>query len=242
MLTVDFERFPVVPGMRVLDLGCGAGRHAFELFRRGAHVVAMDRDADALAGVRDVFAAMTVAGEIPAAARAETVVADALDMPFDDASFDGVIAAEVLEHVPADEQAMREIARVLKPGCVAAVTVPRWLPERICWALSDDYHSAEGGHVRIYRQRELVGKLATVGLLADGAHFAHGLHSPYWWLKCLTGVNGDARITRAYHRLLVWDITHRPWVTRAFDKALNPLIGKSLVVYTHRAEQARAAA
>src|SRR3989442_1783478 len=36
VLTVDFRRFPVRPGHRVLDLGCGGGRHAFELYRRGA--------------------------------------------------------------------------------------------------------------------------------------------------------------------------------------------------------------
>src|SRR5207248_8738231 len=139
------------------------------------------------------FGAMSAAGEIPAGVTAEAVRGDLLALPFPDDSFDKVIASEVLEHIPADERAMAEIARVLKPGGHAAITVPRWLPERICWALSDDYHSAEGGHVRIYRQRELLGKLATAGLIANGAHFAHGLHSPYWWLKCLTGVNGDAR-------------------------------------------------
>ena len=41
---MDFGRFPVAPGEQVLDLGCGAGRHAFELYRRGARVVAFDRD------------------------------------------------------------------------------------------------------------------------------------------------------------------------------------------------------
>ena len=48
---MDFQRFRVTPGDRILDMGCGAGRHAFELYRRGAHVVAFDLDADELAGV-----------------------------------------------------------------------------------------------------------------------------------------------------------------------------------------------
>ena len=46
MLTVDFSRFPIAPGDRVLDLGCGGGRHAFEVYRRGGRVVALDRNAE----------------------------------------------------------------------------------------------------------------------------------------------------------------------------------------------------
>ena len=49
MLTVDFDRLGLRPGERVLDLGCGAGRHAFEMYRRGADVIAFDQDADELA-------------------------------------------------------------------------------------------------------------------------------------------------------------------------------------------------
>src|SRR3712207_8881866 len=51
-----------------------------------------------------------------------------------DASVDRVIASEVLEHIPDDARAMAEIARVLKPGGTVAVTVPRFGPERVCWA------------------------------------------------------------------------------------------------------------
>ena len=42
MLTIDYDRLDLQPGMSLLDMGCGAGRHSFEAFRRGAQVVALD--------------------------------------------------------------------------------------------------------------------------------------------------------------------------------------------------------
>ncbi|RCG32343.1 class I SAM-dependent methyltransferase [Sphaerisporangium album] len=235
MLTVDFRRLPVGPGVRVLDLGCGGGRHAFEVLRRGADVVAFDQDADELKSVASMFAAMETAGEAPPEATAETVTGDALAMPFPDASFDRVIAAEVLEHIPDDMAAMREIHRVLKPGGLAAVTVPSFLPERICWALSEAYHTAPGGHVRIYTLAELTAKLKATGLVVGPHHHAHGLHSPYWWIKCAVGVNDDDHpLAKAYHELLVWDIMKRPALTRIAESVLNPLIGKSVVLYVRK--------
>jgi SAM-dependent methyltransferase len=232
VLTVDFSRLPVGPGDRVLDLGCGGGRHAFEALRRGGNVVALDTDEGELRQVAALFAAMSEAGEAPAYASAATIAADATAMPFPDGCFDRVIAAEVLEHIPADQAAMNEIARVLRPGGVAAVTVPAWLPERICWRLSDDYHTVPGGHLRIFTRGELETKLARAGLSVGGHHHAHALHSPYWWLKCAVGVHDDDHpMARAYHRLLVWEIMKKPAIMRLADRALNPLIGKSVVVY-----------
>ncbi|MFG1877556.1 class I SAM-dependent methyltransferase [Sphaerisporangium sp. NPDC049003] len=235
MLTVDFGKLPVGPGVRVLDLGCGGGRHAFEVLRRGADVVAFDQDAAELEGVASMFAAMDKAGEVPPEATAETVTGDALAMPFPDASFDRVIAAEVLEHIPDDMAAMRELHRVLKPGGRAAITVPSFLPERICWALSEAYHTAPGGHVRIYTLAELSAKLKATGFSVGPHHHAHGLHSPYWWIKCAVGVNDDDHpLAKAYHELLVWDIMKRPAATRIAEAVLNPLIGKSVVVYVRK--------
>ncbi len=232
MLTVDFRRLPIESGTRLLDLGCGAGRHAFEAARRGARVVALDADRGELAQVAAVAAAMAEAGELPPSASIATVTSDATAMPFPDGAFDIVIAAEVLEHIRPDQHAMDEVCRVLRPGGLAAVTVPAWLPERICWLLSDDYHNVPGGHLRIFTRPELETKLRRAGLDVGGHHHAHGLHSPYWWLKCAVGVHDDDHpLASAYHKLLVWDIMRKPAVTRFADRALNPLIGKSLVVY-----------
>lgn len=238
MLTVDFSRFPLAPGDRVLDLGCGGGRHAFECYRRGANVVALDQNAEEIAEVKKWFAAMEEAGEAPVGASAVAMEGNALALPFEDESFDKIIISEVMEHIPDDKGVLNEMFRVLKPGGLLAVTVPRWLPEKICWALSDEYHANEGGHIRIYRGDELLEKLREVGLTPYGTHHAHALHSPYWWIKCAVGVDNDKALpVKAYHQLLVWDIVGTPVIsklTRAAEAALNPVIGKSFVAYASK--------
>ncbi|GAB4000541.1 class I SAM-dependent methyltransferase [Nocardioides marmoraquaticus] len=237
-MTVDFDRLGLRPGDRVIDMGCGAGRHAYEMYRRGADVIAFDQDADELSGVSDVFAGMREAGEVPEGAEADTKQGDALSLPFADGEFDRVVASEVLEHIPDDAGAISELVRVLAPGGTMAVTVPRWLPERICWALSDEYHANEGGHVRIYRGDALVARLEEAGLEHVGTSWAHALHSPYWWIKCAVGVEKDRHpLVRGYHQLLVWDIMRTRGIsrlTRTAERLLDPLIGKSLVLYLRK--------
>ncbi|MFF3568001.1 class I SAM-dependent methyltransferase [Nocardia jiangxiensis] len=232
MLTVDFDRLGVGPGTRVIDVGAGLGRHSFEAYRRGADVVAFDQSADDLAQVKVMFGAMAEAGEAPEHARAEAVQGDALALPYEDGEFDVVIASEILEHIPSDERAIAELVRVLAPGGALVVTVPRWLPERICWLFSDEYHANEGGHVRIYRADELRREIAGLGMRFIHSAHAHALHSPYWWLKCLAGVSNEKHwAVTSYHRMLVWDMMKRPWLTRTAESALDPLIGKSVALY-----------
>ncbi len=235
MLTVDYGRLGVRPGEVVLDLGCGGGRHCFEGVRRGARVVALDADGAEVAAVAAMLAALDADPGSRPAGRGLVARGDARRLPFPDATFDRVIASEVLEHIPADQDAMAELARVLRPGGTMAVTVPRFGPELVNWALSDRYHSRPGGHVRIYRRSQLVSRLTRAGLRLRGVGYAHALHSPYWWLRCLVGVDRDDHpLVAAYHRLLVWDITRRPALTRLAEGLLNPLLGKSLVVYLER--------
>jgi SAM-dependent methyltransferase len=232
MLTVDFDRLDIGPGVKVIDVGAGAGRHSFEAYRRGADIIAFDQDVIELADVAKMFEAMAEAGEVPATAQAEARAGDALALPYADGTFDVVIASEILEHVPADEAAIAELVRVLRVGGTLVVTVPRWLPEKVCWLLSDEYHANEGGHVRIYQASELRDKIKRRGMRFVHSHFAHALHSPFWWLKCAVGVEKTENpLVTGYHKLLVWDMMSRPLVTKAAEAALNPVIGKSVALY-----------
>ncbi len=236
MLTVDYDRFDLRAGDRLLDLGCGFGRHTYEALVRGADVVSCDMALAELESIRNTAPLLIEDGLFEARLSHTVVQGDGTALPFDDHSFDKVIASEVLEHVPDDGAAFAELLRVLKPGGTLAVTVPAWLPEKICWRISSDYHAptAVGGHVRIYTNKEVRQKLQAAGFTPTVSHRAHALHSPYWWLRCAVGVNNeidDNFSVRTYHKLLEWDIVKSPWLTRTAEKILNPVLGKSLVVY-----------
>ena len=236
MLTVDFARLGLRRGERVLDVGCGGGRHAFEVMRRGGVVVALDgASAAELKDVAGVAGAMVEAGEATLDEWAGVVNGDALDLPFPTGAFDRVVVSEVLEHIWDDTRAIAEMVRVLRPGGRLAVTVPTRWPERVSWALDWRYHDTPGGHVRIYRQRDLEARLEAAGLFLRGSHHAHALHSPYWWLKCAYGLdNPDAAPVRRYHELLCRLIERDPPWARHLERALDPVLGKSLVVYAEK--------
>ncbi|MGH9107826.1 MAG: class I SAM-dependent methyltransferase [Acidimicrobiales bacterium] len=237
MLTVRYDWLGLRAGDRVLDFGCGGGRHALEAMRRGALVTALDADRQELSQAGAWVAAMLDEDKQTAetGGQGHVVAGDGKALPFPDGCFDKAVAAEVLEHVPADGAVLAELARVLRPGGAVAVTVPRWYPEVVNWALSEEYHNVPGGHVRIYRRRQLGQRLRAAGLRPYGGHHAHALHSPYWWLRCAIGLQCEGnRLEKAYHRLLVWDITAGHPLTRWPEAALNPVLGKSLVVYARK--------
>ncbi|MEE4659567.1 MAG: class I SAM-dependent methyltransferase [Halieaceae bacterium] len=231
MQTVDFSHFRLHPGDRVLDLGCGEGRHVISAYLEAeVDAVGVDLCLEDLRRTQEKYAEFA-AGQSPGSSFT-LASANALSLPFADASFDKVICSEVLEHIPDYRGALQEIDRILKPGGLFCASVPRRWPEQLCWALSEGYHKVPGGHLRIFNSRELRQQIEDLGMQHYYRHWAHALHAPFWWLKCLFWERQDSNpLVRLYHRFLVWDLMDRPWVTRVLERALNPLMGKSVVMY-----------
>jgi SAM-dependent methyltransferase len=234
MLTARIERLRLKPGDRVIDIGCGEGRHSHGVqMLSHAQAIGVDLDAASISTARER------AADLPVGAHAALFQeSDATALPFADASFDAAICSEVLEHVPDMSVVRAEAARVVKPGGVLAVTVPRVWPEWLNWKLApgpDGYADQPGGHVRIIPRTRLRRDVEAAGFHYLGGHHAHALHSPYWWLKtALWSRRDDHPVVKAWHRLLVWDMMRRPAITQVTERLLNPVMGKSLALYFER--------
>ena len=230
MNTIKYKKLSLESNQILLDMGCGEGRHSIgALLETPANVIGMDLSVQDLKiakhrlndfDLSDINTSCTFG------------VGNINDIPIKSASLDAVMCSEVLEHVDSPEESIHELVRVLKPGGVMALSVPRYLPELICWKLSKEYSQTPGGHVRIFRHRQLKDLAVNAGLKYQSFHWAHGLHSPYWWLQCMFWKTKETSyIVNLYHKLLVWDLMKKPLLTKIFEAILQPLIGKSLVMY-----------
>ena len=231
MQTVNFKHFPLQAGETVLDLGCGEGRHVILAYLEGDVIsIGVDLSLEDLRTTRNKAQAFLQPGN--AHKSFGLSAANALQLPFADNTFDKVMCSEVLEHIPDYQRALKEIERVLKPGGLFCASVPRHWPEKICWLFSEAYHQVEGGHLRIFKAGELKQQIETLGFHAFHQHWAHALHSPFWWLKCIFWKTQDSNwVIKQYHRFLVWDLMDKPVFTRTLEKILNPIMGKSVVLY-----------
>ena len=230
LLTVDLDRLRVRPGETLLDAGCGEGRHCFGALERGARVVGLDLDRPALA---------RAAGRLRERARAvgtlgAMIHGDTFRLPFADETFERVICSEVMEHVHDYRAAARELARVTKPDGVIAVTIPTATSEHLYLRVGDDYFESPGGHIRIFRPRQLSLGLASAGLYTVGVGFAHALHTPYWVLRSIAGLPraDESALVRAYQHFLIRAVGS-PGLT-FLERILNFCFPKSLILYAEK--------
>lgn len=99
---------------RILDAGCGPGRHTVLLARRGGNVVSLDLSVNMLDGVRRAIESVSSTG------KTNLVQGDVRTLPFASQSFDFIVCTEVLQHLPSIPQdaaaLFSEFSRVLRPG------------------------------------------------------------------------------------------------------------------------------
>ena len=133
------------PGRATLDIGCGEGRVSRDLTARGHHVTALDASPTLLGAARERDSA------------AEYVLAAAEELPFPDATFDLVVAYNVLMDVADMPAAVAEAARVLAPGACLCVCVTHPFADAGRWVDVDDPDSpfvVEGSYLRARRFEE----------------------------------------------------------------------------------------
>ena len=200
--TIDFDLLQLEDNDRILDMGCGEGRHAITAYMlKNVESVGVDLSLKDLNTTADRFREFA---EDNCGKSLSLSVADGAHLPFADEYFDKVICSEVLEHIPDYQPVLKELVRVLKTG----------------------------GHVRIFKANRLRQDIEAQGLVFFRRHWAHALHVPYWWLKCaFWNPDKDAPVVKAYHRFLVWDLMDHPPLTRGLEKIMNPIMGKSVVMY-----------
>jgi SAM-dependent methyltransferase len=134
-------------GPEVLDAGAGQGSLSTKLVELGFEVTSSDASPAAVAVLENRLSSPVVR-------------ADVSSLPFDEESFDAVILGEVLEHVEDDRGALAEVARVLRPGGVLALSVPanpKLFGSSDVWA----------GHVRRYRRPELIEACTAAGFTVE---------------------------------------------------------------------------
>ena len=230
MLTFNFSKIKLDDRGVMLDLGCGEGRHIFGVMQAFPNIqcIGLDPNLDSLdkslEGL-DFFKSLSNK-------KTSFLSGSAYELPFSDNTFDLVICSEVLEHLHEYVDALEEISRVLKPGGKFLASVPSEFPEKICWALSNEYQNQPGGHLRIFKKKALIEEIQKKGFKYINSERFHSIHSAYWWLRCMFWKTQDKNVLiRWYKKFLELHILKKPIWIDLIDKSLNPILGKSIAFY-----------
>jgi len=234
MLTADYRLLAVKPGQKILDAGCGAGRHCFEAFRRGMEVYALDYSLEEVKKVMYSLAAAE-AKDKANGGKWQMLTGDVHSLPFADNCFDRIICAEVVEHTWEDTRVLKELARILKPRGRIAITTPTYFTEYAYDKLSPLYFTNPGGHIRKFLPKELAEKIKMTGLNIYATRFAHGYHSAYWLLRCIFGLeNENHPVAKAYRWALVQTF-YSPMMFK-LEKVFDYICPKSIIFYAWKPE------
>ena len=230
MLTFNLKSIHLPAKSRVLDVGCGEGRHIFGSLQEFTDVYCIGLDHD-IPSLEKCAEGLEFFIELNSGATV-FMQGSVYNLPFEDNSFDLVICSEVLEHLLDYHLAIDEIYRVLKPGGKFLPSVPSYWPEKICWTLSKAYQNMPGGHVRIFKKRQVINEIINHGFKYDRSERFHGFHSGYWWLRCLFWKNQDLNLlVRVYKKFLEYQILKSPRWLNNFEGIINPIFGKSIAFY-----------
>lgn len=235
--SVDFDLLRLAPDDRLLDVGCGTGRHLVEAARRDCCVVGLDSERDDLVLAKGYLYCLWREGGLKA--RVNLVAAQGERLPFEEGSFDRIVCTEVLEHVPDDRGLIAEFVRLLRPGGTMAVSVPDRVTETVLWRLTALHHVAFKEHVRIYDRRRLQRLLEGVGFKVFASRRCHSLESLRWSVAWMGG--GETDFSRRFSD--VWDdfvearVSRGSRVLSAMEGLGNLVAPKSLVMYARKARK-----
>jgi ubiquinone/menaquinone biosynthesis C-methylase UbiE len=234
MITVEPDLLGIKDGDITLDAGCGNGRHSWEVYGKNhSSIIAFDIDAVCVKKNLYLLASLKTEREIEGSYH--MLMADVTKLPFKSGSFDKIICSEVLEHIPEDSIAVKELIRVLSKDGAIGISVPHYLAESICWKLSGEYYGFPGGHIRKYKTRELLALVETAGLSVYANRHKHAFHSFYWILRCVFGIKKEnAAIPSFYNKFLEWDLHTNHRFFRWLEGPLNHLCPKSVAIYARK--------
>lgn len=163
-----YDGFPIGPGDRVADVGCGGGWAGPHCARLGAKVALVDVQESS---VRALEARLAEHGE-----RVRGYVADGAALPFADGAFNRVVCTEVLEHVPDPSAVMRELVRIAEPGALVLLSAPHPASEKLMTAVAPPAYFRPPNHIRMIAPEELKALATDAGLEL----VSYGVNGFFW--------------------------------------------------------------